>query len=471
MSKLVELKIKNYRGFFTEQNISFAQPNNKNGGGLTLIVGPNNTGKTSIIESLTITIEKRFNKGERHSNADPEITIKSDSATTIFTNIDGGSQIKTEKGENLQPNHGLNFELITSRRYWQAESSSEHTPENFSANTSKHSLRGSNQQADVAGLLRNINKDPKKKSNFTNLIRQISDNFTSWTIDTDDNGIDYVKYITTDEKEHRTNFLGDGLISAIRICAHFFADQKNSILIIDEPELSLHPNAQKKLARLISELSKDRQVILCTHSPHFVNFNDYINGTEVVRLNKPNDKECIASQLGRGHEARISGLVADWHKPALLDYVAKELLFYERVLFVEGQEDVALIKRFFNEQGEKLDFEIFGYGVGGFGNMELFLILAKELKLERVATLFDANVSSFDALRTRFENHNIKFFQIQADDIRDKIGCADPSCRLKSKTGVFSEGGELKRDATAKHFYQTMKEIRRFLCNKNASIV
>ena len=55
MTTLKELKIKHYRGFFDEQSITFAAPNKENDRcGLTIIMGPNNMGKTSIIEALLL---------------------------------------------------------------------------------------------------------------------------------------------------------------------------------------------------------------------------------------------------------------------------------------------------------------------------------------------------------------------------------------------------------------------------------
>lgn len=48
-----ELTISGYRGFGNEQTIKFAIPDNtKAGSGLTIITGANNTGKTTIIESI-----------------------------------------------------------------------------------------------------------------------------------------------------------------------------------------------------------------------------------------------------------------------------------------------------------------------------------------------------------------------------------------------------------------------------------
>ncbi len=43
--------IKGIRSFGSEQNIEFAIPNGKPGSGLNIIVGANNSGKSTIIES------------------------------------------------------------------------------------------------------------------------------------------------------------------------------------------------------------------------------------------------------------------------------------------------------------------------------------------------------------------------------------------------------------------------------------
>lgn len=46
------LMIQGLRGFGEEKNINFAVPNGKLGGGLTIFVGANNSGKTTILEAL-----------------------------------------------------------------------------------------------------------------------------------------------------------------------------------------------------------------------------------------------------------------------------------------------------------------------------------------------------------------------------------------------------------------------------------
>ena len=64
MSYYKELKILGFRGFSQERKIEFAIPNENEGSGLTILVGENNSGKTSILESLRmINIAKRNSNG------------------------------------------------------------------------------------------------------------------------------------------------------------------------------------------------------------------------------------------------------------------------------------------------------------------------------------------------------------------------------------------------------------------------
>ena len=48
--KFKELSIEYYSGFYEPNKLDFAIPNGKPGSGLTVIIGENNTGKTSIVD-------------------------------------------------------------------------------------------------------------------------------------------------------------------------------------------------------------------------------------------------------------------------------------------------------------------------------------------------------------------------------------------------------------------------------------
>src|ERR1700749_2825280 len=111
---LKSLYLENYKGFYETQTVNFTLPDNeKHGIGLSLIVGPNNTGKTTIIEALLINPDKKFKETERHTGK-PKIKIENTSGTTTeYTNIGDGSVIEMSGG-----NHGIAFELVPSRRFW-----------------------------------------------------------------------------------------------------------------------------------------------------------------------------------------------------------------------------------------------------------------------------------------------------------------------------------------------------------------
>lgn len=49
-----------------------------------------------------------------------------------------------------------------------------------------------------------------------------------------------------------------------------FLEVNNSIILIDEPEISLHPEWQSKIIKLYENIGENNQIIMATHSPHIV---------------------------------------------------------------------------------------------------------------------------------------------------------------------------------------------------------
>ena len=47
-------------------------------------------------------------------------------------------------------------------------------------------------------------------------------------------------------------------------------DINNSVILIDEPEISLHPKWQQKIVRVYEGIGENNQIIIATHSPHIV---------------------------------------------------------------------------------------------------------------------------------------------------------------------------------------------------------
>jgi len=87
-----------YRGFSTRQILNLAIPNGTPGSGLTVLVGPNGGGKSSIVECFNkISLARKnvsFSKGKRNLRAGDlvEIAITSDEGQGTLRTSKGGSE-------------------------------------------------------------------------------------------------------------------------------------------------------------------------------------------------------------------------------------------------------------------------------------------------------------------------------------------------------------------------------------------
>lgn len=49
-----------------------------------------------------------------------------------------------------------------------------------------------------------------------------------------------------------------------------FLEVNNSVILIDEPEISLHPQWQRKIIDVYESIGENNQFIIATHSPHII---------------------------------------------------------------------------------------------------------------------------------------------------------------------------------------------------------
>ena len=56
----------------------------------------------------------------------------------------------------------------------------------------------------------------------------------------------------------------------LRTLAIRMLNPENSIILIDEPELSLHPKWQQRIVDVYTKIGKNNQIIIATHSPHIL---------------------------------------------------------------------------------------------------------------------------------------------------------------------------------------------------------
>ncbi len=80
-----------------------------------------------------------------------------------------------------------------------------------------------------------------------------------------------IKLIINDGIPTDIEYKGDGVKSLVALSLlNSLPSTGNTIVIIEEPESHLHPEAIHNLCRIIDKLSEDNQVILSTHNPLFV---------------------------------------------------------------------------------------------------------------------------------------------------------------------------------------------------------
>ena len=295
--RLKNLTIEYFRGFYEPQLIEFAIPTMKSGSGLTIIVGPNNSGKSTILEALkkfTKRDKPQLTENERHINGSSKLKLVNTKHEEKIIETYGGSNTVYE-GEKIYPTQN-DFYLINARRYWRQFFSPDSIDEDDYKSRISSRVSGEfiDDDSDFGPLISNIEKDANKKQKFDTLMKNLLPNFHSWTIELNEDNRNYIKYTTGIGDTHISKYWGDGTINLFKIIAPLVEENSKEIIVIDEPELSLHPQLQKRLVKLLSEYSKNKQIILMTHSPYFVRWEDFENGAKIIRLNKKRRLQLLA---------------------------------------------------------------------------------------------------------------------------------------------------------------------------------
>lgn len=106
-------------------------------------------------------------------------------------------------------------------------------------------------------------------------------------------------FLETEDLCYSEAYAGSGEFAVISLVHKIMTAAPKSLILLDEPEVSLHPNAQKKLIKFLCESTKKyyHQIVMSTHSPeivkelpdeaiklfyedpitHFININNTIN--------------------------------------------------------------------------------------------------------------------------------------------------------------------------------------------------
>lgn len=283
---------------------------------------------------------------------------------------------------------------MPARRQFQASFGKSVNPQRDWMNSSPDFSR-SQSRDQFSGRLFDLHSNPAKKALFDELMTEVIGSPFDWTIDLTDGqnfGQYYLRVTTAEGVDHTSEGLGDGIISLLFILNALYDSDPETLLVLDEPELSLHPQLVRRLGRVIARFAATRQIVVFTHSPYLVSWDDIEAGAEIARVYKVGGDSRIA-QAKRKTLDEISRARGGWRNPHVLGVDANAALFLDdKVIVVEGQEDASLLPRVFELAGVEYSATIFGWGSGGESNTGRILALLEDLGFRRVAAVLDNNV-------------------------------------------------------------------------------
>lgn len=119
------------------------------------------------------------------------------------------------------------------------------------------------------------------------------------------------------------------------------------MLLIDEPEAFLHPEAVRALSRSLYAIGNRMPLIISTHSPVLIDLSENHTTIQVFRIGKTEAIELYQSSSSQFDESDIKNM-------KLLNYVdsyVNEFFFADKILVVEGDTEYVAFKHFIKERG------------------------------------------------------------------------------------------------------------------------
>jgi len=169
-----------------------------------------------------------------------------------------------------------------------------------------------------------------------------------------------------------------GVKELLILLTHLY-DDSHKVLIIDEPELNLHPQYQAFLLEHIRKVSGDpsdgkKIIYLISHSPFILDFQTIDDLKSVICFHSDFRKPSFIENLEPTNEEKIKQIIPK------LNVHHKQLFFANTPIFVEGIFDAQFIKAIQEKRGVSLE----GSGstvidVGGNEQLSSYYLLSKLL--------------------------------------------------------------------------------------------
>lgn len=468
MDNINKLTVEGFRLFKEARTIEFQKPDTDKIG-LNIIVGSNNVGKSSILNLIGTSYFNQINREDWTSDNPKIIVDTGDKKATVQFSKNQTNPTVTQEPEGQWPN--LMSMYLPSDRRWAFEASNVYLGMTAGGQNPTDGER-INQLFQVAlgvstsyGLIQNFEETKKPNENFlstllvisesdsltqkyTDLVREFIPNYTGFELLRRRGNKYQVLYRSTQSNQVIDMALvGDGVQTIMVICAYLLliresqaavmsgVQQQVSMLVLDEPETSLHPQAQKRLYEYIKEISRNVQVIMATHSPYMVSWDIVPMGAKIIRIASNDEEQANIYELSTEKQSDIR-FDTQPRRQSNLDVISREIVFTDRVLMVEGLDDANILRQYIQSTSTQVNFEICGHGADGAGNILNWMKLATALGIKAGAIYDNDSNTDYQAAVAAFNSDLVKKWT--TDDIRDK------PYGDRHKVGLFNEDGTIK---------------------------
>nr|WP_308530085.1 AAA family ATPase [uncultured Serratia sp.] len=180
-----------------------------------------------------------------------------------------------------------------------------------------------------------------------------------------------VMFCTENRHDREIFWAGFGFQIWCQILTYLSRDDKYDLVIIDEPEVYLHPDIQRQLLGLLRDMDSD--VLIATHS---VEILGEAEPSEILLI----DKKYKSAKRLRDIEGVQSALECIG---SVQNITLTQLARTQRILFVEGMKDFKIIRRFAKVAGYQeisSGTDITAFESGGFSSWERVRSLAWGIK-------------------------------------------------------------------------------------------
>ena len=219
-----------------------------------------------------------------------------------------------------------------------------------------------------------------------------------------------IKY-TTDNLHYSEAFAGSGETAVVKLVHDIYQAKQYSLILLDEPETSLHPGAQKKLIEFIIQQVKEKkmQVVISTHSPDMIQ-NAPKEAIKVFYSNSVNNKTEVIKDIVPQQAFNHIGHEAGTKKTLIVEDILAEMIL-ESVLKEIGGSELFEIKFF--PGGESRLKQEFMLVYSKEESTKHFIIFDGDQKTKKINISMlremDKNVKTLEEKIYSIVNENIKF--------------------------------------------------------------